>query len=322
MIYENIVETIGRTPVVKIHKSNPYDVNIYVKVESFNPSGSVKDRMSLSIIEDAEKSGALKPGQTVIEASSGNTAIALAMICAVKGYPFIAVMADSFSIERRKLIKAYGGRVVLTPAAERGTGMVKKAEELAKTYGFFSTRQFENMANPAMHMNSTAPEILNDFRGKQLDYFVSGWGTGGTFTGTSKILRIARPECKMVLAEPEPASLIGGCAWASHPIQGWTPDFIPGIMQDGKTVYDELVLVSGAEAIEAAKNLAMKEGIFCGISSGATFASALKIAAKAPKGSSILCMLPDTGERYLSTLLCKDISETTDNIDDLCVDNV
>lgn len=304
---------IGNTPIVKINNINPNkDVNLYAKVEYFNPSGSVKDRMSIGIIEAAERSGALKPGQTVIEASSGNTAIAMAMICAVKGYPFVSVMADSFSVERRKLIKAYGGKVILTPASERGTGMVKKAKELAEAHGYFMTLQFDNEANPNYHMNTTAPEILMAFKSTNLDYFVSGWGTGGTYTGVSKVLKVSRPECKVVLVEPENAPLVEKGTWASHPIQGWTPDFVPSILD--KTLYDEMVNVSGPEAIATAKLLAAKEGILCGISSGGTMAAAIKVAEKAPKGSNILCMLPDTGERYLSTLLFKDVSEESDVI--------
>jgi cysteine synthase A len=313
MIHDSMIDLIGRTPVVRINHLNPNpEVNLYVKVEAFNPSSSVKDRMAIGCIEDAERSGALKPGQTVIEASSGNTAIALAMICAIKGYPFVAVMADSFSIERRKIIKAYGGKVILTPAVERGSGMVKKAEELAKEHGYFLTRQFDNQANPTYHMNTTAPEILDAFRGKSLDFFVSGWGTGGTYTGVSKVLKVARPSCKIVLTEPEAAPLVTQGNWASHPIQGWTPDFVPSILD--KTLYDEHVLISGSDAIQAARSLASKEGIFCGISSGGTFAAAVKIASKAPKGSNILCILPDTGERYLSTILFKDITEDSDVI--------
>jgi len=236
----------------------------------------------------------------------------MAMICAVKGYPFVAVMADSFSVERRKLIKAYGGKVILTPASERGTGMVKKAKELAEAHGYFMTLQFDNEANPNYHMNTTAPEILMAFKSSTLDYFVSGWGTGGTYTGVSKVLKVARPECKIVLVEPESAPLVEKGTWASHPIQGWTPDFVPSILD--KTLYDEMQSVSGPDAIATAKLLACKEGILCGISSGGTMAAALKVAQKAPKGSNIVCMLPDTGERYLSTLLFKDITEESDVI--------
>lgn len=314
MIYDTILDTIGRTPIIKINKlsSNP-DVNLFVKVESFNPSASVKDRMAIACIEEAERSGALKPGQTVVEASSGNTAIALAMICAVKGYPFVAVMADSFSIERRKLIKAYGGKVILTPASERGSGMIRVVTELVEKHGWYTTKQFDNEANPNYHMNSTGPEILDSFRGKRLDYFVSGWGTGGTYTGTSKVLKVARPDIKIVLAEPEAAPFASTGNWNPHPIQGWTPDILPKNLD--KSLYDELVLVSGPDAVATAKKLATNEGIFCGISSGGTFAAALKIAETAPKGSNILCMLPDTGERYLSTILFKDITEESDVLD-------
>jgi len=290
----------------------PEGVNLFVKVEAFNPSSSVKDRMALAIIEDAERTGVLKPGQTVIEATSGNTGIALAMVCSVKGYPFIAVMADSFSIERRKIIKAFGGKVLLTPAAERGSGMIKKTTELVEQHGFFWPKQFDNQANPIYHSNTTAPEILDAFRSERLDYFVSGWGTGGTYTGVSRVLKVSRPECKIVLVEPETAPLIKEGTWSPHPIQGWAPDFVPTVLD--KSLYDEQLTVSGPDAIEKAKALATREGIFCGISSGATFAGALKIAETAPKGSNILAMLPDTGERYLSTLLFKDISEESDVI--------
>jgi cysteine synthase A len=285
---------------------------MFVKVEAFNPAGSVKSRLALAIIEDAEKKGLLKPGQTVIEATSGNTGISLAMVCAVKGYPFVAVMADSFSVERRKLIKAYGAKVILTPGAERGTGMVKKALELANQHGYYYCQQFDNEANPIYHSNTTAPEILDAFRSKNLDFFVTGYGTGGTFTGVARVLRVARPDCKLVLAEPDVAPMVEKGTFAPHPIQGWTPDFLPGTLD--KTLYDELCPVSGADAIAYAKLLASKEGIFCGISSGGTFAAALKVAEKAPKGSNVLCVLPDTGERYLSTLLFKDITELSDEI--------
>jgi cysteine synthase A len=277
---------------------------------------SVKDRLALAVIEDAERKGLLKPGQTVVEATSGNTGIALAMVCAVKGYPFIAVMADSFSVERRKLMKALGAKVILTPAAERGTGMKKKSQELAEKYGYFQPLQFENLANPEYHANTTGPEILSDFRGMRLDYFVSGWGTGGTLVGASKVLKGARPDCKIVCAEPANASSLQGEQWNPHPIQGWTPDFVPEIIKDCSFV-DKFIKVPGPDAIEIARLLATKEGIFCGISSGATFAAALQIAAQAPEGSHILAMLPDTGERYLSTPLFNNLSDASDTIEDV-----
>jgi cysteine synthase A len=313
MIYKDILETIGRTPVVKINKMAPANVDMYVKVESFNPAASVKDRLAIAIIEDAEKSGALQPGQTVVEATSGNTGIALAMVCATKGYPFVAVMAESFSIERRKLMRAYGAKVVLTAKELKGTGMVVRAKELADANGWFLARQFENEANPAYHRNTTAPEILRDFAGESLDYFVSGYGTGGTATGVGQVLKAARPAIKIIGTEPAGAALLAGNEWAPHKIQGWTPDFIPEIMDI--TVFDEVLTVTDDEAIATAQQLAKKEGIFCGISSGGTFAAALKAAAGAPDGSAILAMLPDTGERYLSTPLFEGVNEGTDEVD-------
>ena len=312
MIYNNILETIGRTPVIRINKLAPVDVTMYVKVEAFNPMSSVKDRLAIGIIEDAEAKGLLKPGQTVIEATSGNTGIALAMVCAVKGYPFVSIMAESFSIERRKLMRALGARVILTPAADRATGMVKLAEELAAKNGWFLTRQFENEANPAYHRNSTGPEILSDFAGKRLDYYVSGYGTGGTVTGAGQMLKLARPDLKIVITEPAGAALLAGSAWAPHKIQGWTPDFIPKVLD--RSVYDENIPVTDEDSIATSLALASQEGIFCGISSGATFAAALKVAARAEKGSVILAMLPDTGERYLSTPLFANINEGTDEL--------
>jgi len=313
--YENILDTVGRTPIVRVHKLGPSHVNMYVKIESFNPGGSVKDRLALAIINDAEKKGELKPGQPVIEATSGNTGIALAMVCAVKGYPFIAVMADSFSVERRKLMKAYGARVVLTPAAERGSGMVKKAEQLAKENGWFYCRQFQNEANPAYHRNTTGPEILDTFRNDRFDYFVTGYGTGGTMTGAGQMIKKARPECKIIASEPVEAQLLAGKPWSPHKIQGWTPDFLPEVVD--KSVFDSIEPVTLDEALSAARGLATKEGILVGISSGATMAAGLKVAAHAPKGSVILVMLPDTGERYYSTPLFAGITETSDSIDDL-----
>ena len=312
MIHESILGTIGNTPVVKIHRLAPAGATMYVKCEAFNPLSSVKDRLAIAIIEDAERRGELKPGQTVIEATSGNTGIALAMVCAVKGYPFVAVMSDSFSIERRKLMRILGAKVILHPAAERGSGMVKRTAELAKKNGWFLARQFENPANPEYHRNTTGPEILRDFAGKRLDYWVTGYGTGGTLTGAGQMLKAARPDIKIVVTEPEGAALLTGTEWKPHKIQGWTPDFIPAVLD--RKVYDEIVTVGDIEARDAARELATKEGIFCGISSGGTFAAARKVAAKAPKGSVILAMLPDTGERYLSTILFEGINEGTDEV--------
>lgn len=313
MIYENVLQTIGNTPVVRINKLGPANQNIYAKLEAFNPLASVKDRLAIAIIEDAEKRGTINPGQTVVEATSGNTGIALAMVCAVKGYPFVATMAESFSIERRKIMKALGARVVLTPAAERGSGMVKKAEELAEKHGWFLARQFQNEANPAYHRNTTGPEILQDFAGRDLDYFVSGWGTGGTVTGSGQVLKLARPDIKIVSAEPENAMLLSGKEWAPHKIQGWTPDFVPEVLN--KDVIDETVAIGDADAIATAQRLASEEGIFCGISSGATMFAALSMAKEAPEGSTFCVMLPDTGERYLSTPLFENISPDSDEID-------
>ena len=312
MIHESILGTIGNTPVVKINRLAPEGVTMYVKCEAFNPLSSVKDRLAIAIIEDAERRGALKPGQTVIEATSGNTGIALAMVCAVKGYPFVALMADSFSIERRKLMRALGAKVVLTPAAERATGMLAKAEELAAKNGWFLARQFENPANPEYHRNTTGPEILLDFAGRRLDYWVTGYGTGGTLTGVGEMLKKARPGIRVVVTEPEGAALLSGQEWKPHKIQGWTPNFIPVVLS--RDVYDEIVLVGDVESRDAARELATKEGIFCGLSSGGTFAAAKKVAAKAPKGSVILAMLPDTGERDLSTILFEGINEGTDEV--------
>jgi len=310
MIYESILGTIGRTPIVRIARLAPANVSLYAKCEFFNPGSSVKDRLAIAIIEDAERRGTLKPGQTVVEATSGNTGIALAMVCAAKGYPFVAVMVETFSIERRKIMRIFGAKVILTPAAGRGTGMVKKAEELAAKHGWFLARQFENPANPAYHRNTTGPEILSDFAGRQLDYFVTGWGTGGTLTGVGEVIRLARPDVKIIVAEPEAASLLGGKPFSPHKIQGWTPDFVPAVLN--RNLADQIVTVSDNEAIEASRSLARQEGIFCGISSGATFAAALKIARTASNGAAILAMLPDTGERYLSTALFEGISDGTD----------
>jgi cysteine synthase A len=311
MIYDNILETVGKTPIIRINKLAPAGIDMYVKVEAFNPLGSVKDRLALGIILDAEKRGALKPGQTVVEATSGNTGIALAMVCAVRGYPLVSVMAESFSVERRRLMRFLGARVVLTPAPRRGTGMVRAAEALAAKHGWFITQQFDNEANPAYHRNTTGPEILSDFAGRRLDYYVSGYGTGGTITGAGQMIRLARPDVKIVSTEPAGASLLEGKEWQPHKIQGWTPDFIPNVLD--RSVAHENVPVTDEEAIEASKALAKQEGIFCGISAGGTFAAALKVAEKAAPGSVILAMLPDTGERYLSTPLFADIPEGADD---------
>lgn len=311
MIYNNILETIGNTPIVRINKMGPKNQKIFVKCESFNPLSSVKDRLAIAIINDAEESGKLKPGQTVIEATSGNTGIALAMVCAAKGYPFVATMVETFSIERRRIMKALGAKVILTPAAERGSGMVKRAEELAKEHGWFLAKQFENPANPAYHRNTTAPEILRAFAGRNLDYFVSGWGTGGTITGTGEVLKSARPEIKIIGTEPENAALLSGNDWQPHKIQGWTPDFIPKVLNTNVT--DDVILVSDEDSIATAKELAQKEGIFCGISAGATMKAALICAEKAPANSSFCVILPDTGERYLSSPLFEGISEESDD---------
>lgn len=318
MIYNNILETIGGTPVIKIQKLAPEGIEMYVKVEAFNPIGSVKDRLALGIILDAEKRGLLKPGQTVIEATSGNTGIALAMVCAVRGYPFVSVMASSFSIERRRLMRFLGATVVLTPPAERATGMVRVTEALAAKHGWFMTQQFENEANPAFHRNTTGPEILQDFADKRLDYFVSGWGTGGTITGVGQMVRLARPDVKIISTEPAVAALLEGDEWQPHKIQGWVPDFLPGTLD--RDVAHQNVTVTDEEAIETARALATREGLFCGISSGGTFAAALKVAEQAEAGSVILAMLPDTGERYLSTPLFEDIPEGPDEGQDLLDD--
>ena len=310
MIYDSILGTIGRTPVVRIQRLAPANVTLYAKCEFFNPLSSVKDRLAIALIEDAEARGVLKPGQTVIEATSGNTGIALAMVCAAKGYPFVAVMVESFSVERRRIMRMLGAKVILTPAAERGQGMVKKAQALAEKHGWHLARQFDSPANPAYHRNTTGAEILSDFAGKRLDYFVSGWGTGGTLTGVGEMLRLARPETQIIAAEPENAAMLSGKPFTPHKIQGWTPDFLPAVLN--RTVAHRIVTVSDTDAIAQARALAAREGIFCGISSGATVSAALKIAAEAPPGSVILAMLPDTGERYLSTPLFEGISDGGD----------
>jgi cysteine synthase A len=312
MIYQSIVETIGRTPIVRINRLAPPHVTMYVKVEYFNPGGSVKDRLAIAIIEDAEQRGLLKPGQTVVEATSGNTGIALAMVCAARGYPFVAVMAESFSVERRQLMRGFGAKVVLTPPAERASGMVRKAAELAEQHGWFLARQFENPANPAYHRQTTGPEILSDFAGKRLDIFVTGWGTGGTLTGAGQVLKLARPDLRIAVCEAAEAQLLGDQPWKPHKIQGWTPDFVPAVLD--RTIFDERVPVSDAEAIAAARALAHKEGMFVGISSGGTFAGALRVAEAAPAGSVVLAMLPDTGERYLSTPLFEGVNTGSDPV--------
>jgi len=323
--HQNILQTVGNTPVVKINRLAPPDVNLFVKIEAFNPLGSVKDRLALGVIEEAEHAGQLKPGQTVIEATSGNTGIGLAMVCAQKGYPLVLTMAETFSVERRKLMRFLGARVVLTPAAQRGMGMVIKAIELAKTHGWFLTRQFENEANPDMHSRTTAREIIADFSEERLDYWVTGYGTGGTLKGVARILAKERPDTRIVVCEPQDAPLLtsglpqqrnpDGSAAAAHPafkphpMQGWTPDFIPKLTGDAVDtgVISRVITIPNADAIRYSRDLAQKEGIFVGITAGATFAGAMVVAAEAPKGSTILCMLPDTGERYLSTPLFADI---------------
>ena len=310
-IYDSILDTIGRTPVVKLHRVAPAHVELYAKVEAFNPAGSVKDRLALAIVLDAEAKGLLKPGDTIIEATSGNTGMALAAVAAARGYKFVATMVETFSIERRKLIRAYGGKVILTPAAERGSGMVRRAEELAKKHGWFLARQFENPANPAYHRQTTAAEILRDFAGRRLDHFITGWGTGGTLTGVGEVLRVARPEVKITAAEPVNASLLAGNEWKPHKVQGWTPDFVPAVLN--REVADQILGVGDDESIATSRRLAAEEGIFVGISAGATVAAALKVAADAPKGSVLLAMLPDTGERYFSTPLFEGVNEGSDD---------
>ncbi|KAA2285350.1 cysteine synthase A [Arenimonas fontis] len=310
-LYDSILDTVGNTPIVRLHRLAPAHVRMYAKVEAFNPAGSVKDRLALAIILDAEQRGLLKPGQTVVEATSGNTGIALAMVCAARGYPFVAVMSETFSVERRKLMKVYGAKVILTPAAERGSGMVRKAQELAEKNGWFLARQFENPANPAYHRSTTGPEILRDFAGRRLDVFVTGWGTGGTLTGAGQMLKAARPDLEVVTCEPAGASLLQGKEWQPHRIQGWTPDFVPAVLD--RSVADRIIPVDDVLARDTARRLAAEEGLFVGISAGATAAAALEVARDAPEGSVILTMLPDTGERYLSTFLFEGIGEGSDD---------
>lgn len=311
MIHDSILDTIGHTPVVRLHRLAPSHVTLYVKVEAFNPGGSVKDRLAIAIILDAEEKGLLKPGDTVVEATSGNTGVALAMVCAARGYKFVATMSETFSIERRKLMRAYGAKVILTPAAERGSGMVRRAEELAKQHGWFLARQFTNPANPAYHRQTTAAEILRDFAGQRLDHFVTGWGTGGTLTGVGEVLKVARPEVRVTTCEPAGASLLSGKEWQPHKIQGWTPDFVPEVLN--REVADAILPIDDVVARDTARRLAQEEGLFVGISAGATAAAALEVAKDAAKGAVILAMLPDTGERYLSTFLFEGINEGSDD---------
>ncbi len=311
MIHDSILGTVGNTPIVRINKLAPAHVRMYAKLEAFNPMASVKDRLALGIILDAEARGVLKPGQMVVEATSGNTGVALAMVCAVRGYPFVAFMAETFSIERRKLMRALGAKVILTPAAARGSGMVKAAAEFAAKHGAFLTEQFDNPANPAYHRSTTGPEILQDFAGKRLDWFVTGYGTGGTLTGAGEMLKLARPDIKICVCEPAVAALLAGKEWSPHKIQGWTPDFIGSVLN--RDIYDRNVPIDDIVARDTARALAQQEGIFCGISSGATFAAALEVAKDAEDGSVILAMIPDTGERYLSTILFEGINEGSDD---------
>jgi cysteine synthase A len=311
MIHDSILDTVGRTPIVRLHRIAPSHVTVYAKVESFNPGGSVKDRLALAIILDAEARGLLKPGDTVVEATSGNTGVALAMVCAARGYKFVATMAETFSIERRKLMRAYGAKVILTPAAERGSGMVRRAKALAEQHGWFYARQFENPANPAYHRQTTAAEILQDFAGRRLDHFVTGWGTGGTLTGVGEMLRAGRPGVRITTCEPAGAALLMGKEWQPHKIQGWTPDFIPEVLN--RDVAHEVLPVDDLVARDTARRLAAEEGIFVGISAGATMAAALDVAARANDGDVILAMLPDTGERYLSTILMEGVADGSDD---------
>ena len=326
-LFDSVLDTVGDTPCIRVNHLAPKGVRIYVKAEAFNPAASVKDRLALNIVEAAERNGTLKPGQTVVEATSGNTGIGLAMVCAQKGYPLVVTMADSFSIERRRLMRLFGAKVVLTPRAAKGLGMYQKAVELAQANGWFLAHQFETAANAEIHEATTAREILGDFKDERLDYFVTGYGTGGTVVGVARVLRRERPKTKIILSEPANAQLVGSGkaqqrgadgapavshpAFEPHPIQGWTPDFIPLVLQEAidKAYYDQVIPISGADGVKWARALAQKEGIFCGISSGASFAAAMKVAETAEPGSVILCMLPDTGERYLTTPLFEGIPE-------------
>ncbi|GLQ47694.1 cysteine synthase [Dyella lipolytica] len=310
MIHDSILDTIGSTPIVRLHRVAPAHITLYTKVESFNPGGSVKDRLAIAVILDAEQKGLLKPGDTVVEATSGNTGVALAMVCAARGYRFVATMSETFSVERRKLMRAYGAKVILTPGAERGSGMVRRAEALAEKYGWFLPRQFQNPANPAYHRSTTAAEILRDFAGRRLDAFVTGWGTGGTLTGVGEMLKLARPGVKIVTSEPAGAPLLKDQPWQPHKIQGWTPDFVPDVLN--RKIFDVDLPVDDVLARDTARRLAQEEGIFVGISAGATVAAALKFAETAEQGSVILAMLPDTGERYLSTFLFEGVEEGSD----------
>lgn len=311
MIHDSILGTVGDTPIVRINQLAPQGVTMYAKLEYFNPMSSVKDRLATAIILDAEASGALRPGQMVVEATSGNTGVALAMVCAARGYPFVAFMSETFSVERRKLMRALGAKVILTPAAERGSGMVRRAREFAEKHGAFLSRQFENPANPAWHRATTGPEILRDFAGKRLDWFVTGYGTGGTMTGAGEVLKLARPNLKIAATEPAGAALLSGKEWQPHKIQGWTPDFIPEVLN--RDIFDLIVPVDDVLSRDTARALAQREGIFCGISGGATFAAALEVARGLDPGSVVLAMIPDTGERYLSTFLFEGINEGSDD---------
>ena len=310
MIFDDITQLIGRTPIVRINRLAPAHVTMYVKLEAANPGGSIKDRLALGIVQDAERKGLLQPGATIVEATSGNTGIALALVAAARGYSFVSIMPESFSVERRQIMRAYGAKVVLTPAAERASGAVRIAEQLARERGWFLARQFENEANPAYHRQTTGPEILSDFADRRLDYWVTGYGTGGTLTGAGQMIKVARPSTKIIACEPAGAALLDGKEWKPHKIQGWTPDFIPAVLD--RNVYDEVVAVTDDVAIATARDLARREGIFCGISSGGTFAGALAVAQKAPSGSVLLAMLPDTGERYLSTVLFEGVPTGSD----------
>jgi cysteine synthase len=311
VIFDDITQTIGRTPVVRINRLAPTHVTMYVKLEAANPGGSVKDRLALGIVEDAERKGHLTPGMTIVEATSGNTGIALALVAAARGYAFVSIMPESFSVERRQIMRAYGAKVILTPAVERASGAVRLAESLAKERGWFLARQFDNDANPAYHRQTTGPEILSDFAGRRLDYWITGYGTGGTLTGAGQMIKCARPDTKIVACEPAGAALLEGKDWKPHKIQGWTPDFIPSVLD--RDVYDDVVSVTDETAIAIARDLAKREGIFCGISAGGTFAGALAVAEKAAAGSVLLAMLPDTGERYLSTVLFDGVPTGSDS---------